>query len=554
MRTRYLILLFGFFISACNSNNLLQTENLPTQIFKIDPKKDTTFKTQNGAIIRIPKGALQADGGSIIQLEIREAYNISQMIHAGLLTQSNGQPLSSGGMIYINAAGENNVRIAKPISIAIPTSSLDPKMQLYTGNVDADGKINWTDPKPLPNNPQSNALAKGKKLFIRNCASCHALNKDLTGPSLAHILKRNAWMLHYPSAFHSKGLQLDTLSYRNLLYDYTRNNFEVLSSGHSYFSCLHKKYGRKPMPAFRHLTKDDLDSLYAYIESESELRNMPIPDNGIARCVDSCRLYRATKDSLEEIKSRLEKDSTDLGILSYEIPITATDSLDDLDDYPKSNFTDTLPMIEKVNPVKHRSLYYQFTIETFGWYNVDMAILEKDGIEESKLVVRIKGDYQERFDIYLVVPSIKLFVQGGKLESGEDLYGFHKPDGSIPLPQNTRAYIIAMGEHGNRIIFGTKEFTTVRKQNFDIFLRKVTKGFFDQQIRLISLDSVSIKVNETKTGRELREVIRKIEKAEELKPKNCDCDCIQPPPTNVPAPGAEGQDVLIKNDTTRIIR
>ena len=554
MRTRYLILLFGLFISACNSNNLLQTDNLPTQIFKIDPKKDTTFKTQNGAIIRIPKDALQADSRSIIQLEIREAYNITQMIKAGLLTQSNGQPLSSGGMIYINAVGENNVRITKPISIAIPTSSLDPNMQLYKGNVDADGKINWTDPKPLPNNPQSNALAKGKKLFLRNCASCHALNKDLTGPSLAHIVKRNAWMLHYPSAFRSISLQADTLSYRNLLYDYTRNNLEVLSRGYSYFTCLHKKYGRKPMPAFRQLTEDDLNNLYTYIENESELRNLPIPDNGIARCVDSCRLYLQTKDSLEGIKSRLEKDSTDLGILSYEIPITPTDSLVDFDDYPRSNFTDTLPIIEKVNPVKHRSLYYQFTIETFGWYNVDLAIIGKDGIEESKLVVRINGDYQERFDIYLVVPSIKLFVQGGKLESGEDLYGFFKTDGSIPLPQNTTAYILAMGEHGNRIIFAKKEFTTARDQNFDIFLRKVTKGFFDQQIRLISLDSVSLKVNETRTGKELREVIRKIEKAEELKPKNCDCDCIQSPPTTVPAPGAEGANVLIRNDSTRKVR
>jgi hypothetical protein len=44
----------------------------------------------------------------------------------------------------------------------------------------------------------------------------------------------------------------------------------------------------------------------------------------------------------------------------------------------------------------------------------------------------------------------------------------------------------------------------------------------------------------------LRNTILKLKKAEELKPKNCDCDCFQfhPPAVTVPAPGAEGADVI----------
>ena len=243
MRTFYPLLLFGLFITACNSkkNDLFKRESLSSQIVKIDPKKDTVIRTHNGAIIRIPKDALQADSKSTVRLEIKEAYNISQMIMAGLVTQSDGNPLSSGGMIYINAVGENNVRITKPISVALPSFSLDPKMQLYKGNVGENGKLNWTDPKPLPKNPQLDALVRGRKIFMNNCASCHAIDKELTGPSLAHILKRNAWMLNYGVEGGWPGEDRDTSIRDNLLYGYTLNNLSVLRMGNEYFHCLHNK-------------------------------------------------------------------------------------------------------------------------------------------------------------------------------------------------------------------------------------------------------------------------------------------------------------------------
>jgi hypothetical protein len=79
---------------------ILATDKLPSQFFTINTGQDTILITSKGAVIRIPKGAISGDENTV-QLEIKEAYSIEDIFRAGLTTQSNGQPLSSGGMIYI---------------------------------------------------------------------------------------------------------------------------------------------------------------------------------------------------------------------------------------------------------------------------------------------------------------------------------------------------------------------------------------------------------------------------------------------------------------------
>lgn len=158
--------------------------------YVINIERDTTLVTKNGTLLKIPKGTLKTDKGTSVTLEIKEAYSIEQMIMAGLTTQSNGEPLSSGGMIYINAKGGQNVTITQAIKVAIPTDYLSPDMKLFKGETNADGDVNWTEPTALPENKQLAAVDRGKQLFESKCASCHAIGKDITGPNLAHFKKR----------------------------------------------------------------------------------------------------------------------------------------------------------------------------------------------------------------------------------------------------------------------------------------------------------------------------------------------------------------------------
>ncbi len=82
------------------STSVLNDYNLAPVTVTINPAKDTVLRLPKGGIISIPKGSFDKE----LTLEIREAYTLQDMLLAGLVTESNGQLLESGGMIYINTA------------------------------------------------------------------------------------------------------------------------------------------------------------------------------------------------------------------------------------------------------------------------------------------------------------------------------------------------------------------------------------------------------------------------------------------------------------------
>jgi Cytochrome c len=92
----------------------------------------------------------------------------------------------------------------------------------------------------------------GKALFQANCASCHAVNKKLTGPALAGVEDR------WPDS--------------KMLHAWIRNNQAVIKSGYPYAVTLYDQY-KVSMNTFPNFTDKDIDAILGYIKS------VP-PDNG----------------------------------------------------------------------------------------------------------------------------------------------------------------------------------------------------------------------------------------------------------------------------------
>jgi hypothetical protein len=127
-------------------------KNLPTQIFSIDPEKDTVLETNGGIVFAVPAGAF-LNAKQPVTLEVREALTPSDIMKAGLSTTSDGKLLETGGMFYLNARNEdgNSLQInpEKPVYANVPTNEIKPDMQLFSGERKSDGSINWKNPKPL---------------------------------------------------------------------------------------------------------------------------------------------------------------------------------------------------------------------------------------------------------------------------------------------------------------------------------------------------------------------------------------------------------------------
>ncbi|MBL7741805.1 MAG: cytochrome c [Chitinophagaceae bacterium] len=518
MKYAWTLILFAFvFFLSCtppSSNKTLNTDNLPLQEYTIDITKDTVLVTKNGALLKIPKGSLAANGNTVT-LEIKEAYSLKQMIQGGMVTQANGKPLSSGGMIYINAKGGQDVKITQAIKVALPTDYLAEGMQLFKGQKDKNGNINWTEPVALPGNKQLSSIQRGQQLFQSKCANCHAIGKDLAGPDLAHFLKRFTGeelilrKYHYHYLDHASSDACDLYSYN-----------------------LKKRFGSLGT-LFPDLSDNDLDDIYRYVQNESDKNNLLLPSHAYLNgCIDSCSRYWEIQYRLEEMKETAKARKQNLKanngslVIEKKEPASPPATNEPIGPPPPVDFD------ERVSPQYYGAEYYQFTIETFGWFNIDILLKDVNGVEESELFVRITGEYREKIKVYLIIPSVKVYVEGGPAARNKEEFAFDLKSGKIMLPQNERAWIMAVTETEGTIAFALQEFTTALKQEMDVSLNKSSREAFNTAIRQISINGMNISVADSKNAAEIRKadaelksIEQELKNTENLKPKNCDCDC-----------------------------
>ncbi|MDO1502413.1 cytochrome c3 family protein [Winogradskyella maritima] len=91
--------------------------------------------------------------------------------------------------------------------------------------------------------------AAGKALFNTNCASCHKLDKPMTGPALRNVETRLA---------EEEGLD------RTWLNAWIRNSAGMIASGDAYAVKIYNEYNQTAMTAFPQLSDKDISDILAY--------------------------------------------------------------------------------------------------------------------------------------------------------------------------------------------------------------------------------------------------------------------------------------------------
>ena len=491
---------------SCNKNpvNILNKDALASQIFSVNINRDTTLLTKNGCVVNIKKNSLESDNAEV-KIEIKEALSNTDIVLAGLTTMSGKQALSSGGMLYVNAASGYKVTIKKELEILVPTKNYVADMSVFKGE-EKDGKIDWTNPEPLPNDTLQRNIKIGGEIFKANCANCHKVNDDYTGPAMYGLPKRRSRQWIYNFMHNPAGM---------IRYDKkARASFETW----------------KPtvMTAFPNLTNNDIDAVLAYTESKGNANGFRLfstyaktdTSSLIDKCEDSCYTYLTALNRLNDERDLLENSpNEEFFSLNREVPIPTQPPISE----PQEP-TASVPIPERkiVAPTSVTATFYTINIKTFGWTNIDCLMDNYDSTIPSELFVRIQGKYEVDYTVSLIMPSVKAFVQGGKLEDSK-MYGFDEVNGKINLPQQAPCYIIAFAEVDGKLIFGKAEFNATTKQTINLSFTETTKEGLANEIKALKLDGVDAEVKDSKNA-DLINTIKKEETAtEKLRPKNCDC-------------------------------
>ena len=560
-------------LTACQNEKTGNDKTLAeSQTYVINSLRDTILKTKNGALLDIRAGTIIAEKDSRVTLEVKEAYTIEQMIHAKLLTRSNGEILSSGGMIYVNAAAGQQVRFVGQIGVSIPTDFIQNKMNVYRGETSADGKINWVEPDTLPINETEMLLASSKALFDSKCGSCHGIGVQKTAPDLAYFPQRFEYEEGF-SQYYNHNISRDRNNYDTVRSEITSADTSALRMDQEvsgvinydrfwYYKCnLMAAYPTKSNAAIpdidKLITNEQQHQIYAYIENESRRLAPPAPAQAyLYSCVDSCMKYTEAKNTLTEKRKELSAKRSNLsGKNGSMVERKAIDTT--------TSRTNTIPTVtpppqDRLTSQDINAEYYQFTIETFGWFNIDVLLKNIDGVKESELFVRITGEYRTRTQVFLIIPSHKVYVDAKPTGRTEDEFAFVTADGKLLLPHNVKAYLLALYEEAGKIGYQLQEFTISAKQEFQMSVQMTTVEKFQDAIRMLNFSGFDLSVKKTINADSiavidatLQNIDEKLNEAELLKPTGCDCTCGEEgssPTTFILRGGAEGENIPVAND------
>ncbi len=463
-------------LCACNNKatSFLKPSNLESSFISIDADSAYTLKTGKGSIIKIAAGTFEVADGQKVDIEIKEAFTMQEILLAGLTTESNGRLLQSGGMIYFNATNNGKqLGMNKPVNISIPSETYDPNMQLFKGEIKEDSSINWIDPQLLDTTPNTAMILRGKALFKGSCASCHKMYNLFTGPQLAGSLQRA------PN--------------KQWLYDFIASPAKMIAKGDPYTVQLMNKWKPTVMTAFPQLGKEGVDAIYAYIENEVRLN----PDKVAAGASNDSAIAGNTTSlpgidcGYDTIFVNPMNTINNIEIIANSVNDTVPNSVPvntDPDKIRKASETEGLR--EGFTDGGQTSGMYDFSIVTMGWYNIDADVEGYEGSAEVMLSVKLNGLGKGSANVYLFCPSRKMLSVG--IDHGSNKFEFEKINGKLPLFLEDEAVIIAFGSSNEKMLYGTYKFKVAKSQHIIIDLKETTGGEINEFISKNRIDGIKI--------------------------------------------------------------
>ena len=539
-------------ITNCNSNSLKDANSTPatlkfqsndpfknsiaqSQYFEFDSRKDNIVEGGNGTIIVCPKGCFKDSKGGIVagnvKVELAEALSLDEMILSNLTTNSNGNPLETGGMVYFNATlngGQLSINKDNPVHFEVPARHKKQGMSAYKGVRDEAGNMNWINPCPIVENylvpvdlnlldfmPDGFQAAVEKGMPYRNYQTA---TKELTDSlyyslsvSNGNELSKGFVNSKLNEPYYNKNKKIFNGIYADKSYQISVDSLPI---GQDSFTGPKTDCGIDPAIIKLIKSAKYQNTLISTREFETRLKVIFKTCNNSVLAIytknTDRNLYKL--DSLAELALKGSPFSSTFHSF-YLQKLTRVEGSDKyaalLKDYYESQLTiiksglqkakaDLVLQLNKKNREaegvvsgyrkllwgreKYRMETYGFNWTETGWVNVDTGTIPKTwGPQKLEITIQNVSQF-DRIYTYVVYTSIRSLYRLNT-DNNQVFYVGNNEDKKMLMPKHQMAYGIAVAYKGEALYLGIKQFETGTDTQFTISPESSTMDKIKETIR-----------------------------------------------------------------------
>jgi uncharacterized protein YeaO (DUF488 family) len=476
--TSALFLLFLAFLIGCSENapkqteateNVFNTQNLPTQVFEITNQNDTFIIGKNGTKFSIPKNSFVDKNGNAVKgkinFELKEALTLVDMIMGNLTTLSDGKILQTGGMIYTNAtANGENVFIAKDkeLQVSVPAENKNDSMLIFEGEVNPENQsINWVNPKDIIEKIKPTEVSKtiSRPIFDEH--------KNMEFPLLE--VPKKPIEITYESErilsidFETKNMLPELQHYQNVKFKVSEKSiYNPEEANKTWYDVKLEKTNEEGLykVIFKGVDKGKMIEQSYFVSPAFEGNDYK---KALALYDQKFRQYEKKKKEIAEQEKRAIEELEKLE-KNRKITLQKNFEIQQKNDAKK---------LKETNKTKEqRNSNYRFSILALGWVNIDKPI---NNTKPAFLFIKIPDEFKMgTFNIKLIFKSRDIILPGFKKKDGT--YGFSNNDPEpINLPIGEEAIIFATTYRNNIPYFAFQKIIIAPKQNINLSLKETTK-------------------------------------------------------------------------------
>jgi len=470
-------------IPHTKSEKLFNELRPESQKFQIDADSDNIITGKNGTQVFVPKNSfINADGELVtgkVDIEVIEVLSVADFIKTNLQTVSNGRPLQSEGMLYIDAKSNGQqITLAtdKKLQIELPNMNkmgTASEIKIFSGSYDSLGNMNWTESGKLENR----LIPLPLELFDY---------KTWTSFGFIRVPKNEGYQapgddeIEDSTTFKNPSLENTFIATREFEERFHHINSAEWAIGHytSYYSTTVQKGRMLKDSTISQIYLNNLDKDLWYCDSLAYVYMKTWEDKANFNSYWYSEIE--TYDLLNAFKKFFEQRLTKVITFPADIDLSKSDAREKLTSkgFKETEIDEIMGAYERQNKIvtarrnkvtAQRITTNSFAVAKLGWINCDQFYNDPKAKEVDIFASVLNSNNFEFACLTLIINNRRIALSGIEKDGK---YKFTGEAGIYTkLPVGEKATIVGISYKDNKPFFALKEITISEKGNYELDLQ-----------------------------------------------------------------------------------